>query len=315
MKISPSVWPILGDEDYTCAWFAFGGPISPRIGFQWVFRQAPRHRSWPRLNRDPDGVDRQAAAPYGLVKAGVLENHTSRDLSGHDSFCVASKQTKSKVLVKTERKKSAFFDLCMQRPWPPVVHCQSSSMQVNRCQGGQSSRLCRRTGSFPVVTVTNYSPNRSTLNDCNFVVSWRIELKFVALESWRVRFFLYSKFRCKTLRFEKSSAVPTVGVSFRLIINQFIWIWLFLTSFRAEVCEEQEWRVGLTYVPTTACIRCGASSRKRHGNRHAKPAGLRVPVRPNLRKFLVKCSTSGSFFVNFYTLFFSTTSSVLLRKV
>ena len=45
-----------------------------------------------------------------------------------------------------------------------------------------------------------------------------------------------------------------VGVSFRLIINQFIWIWLFLTSFRAEVCEEQEWRVGLTYVPTTACI-------------------------------------------------------------
>ena len=35
-----------------------------------------------------------------------------------------------------------------------------------------------------------------------------------------------------------------VGVSFRLIINQFIWIWLFLTSFRAEVCEEQEWRVG-----------------------------------------------------------------------
>ena len=106
-----------------------------------------------------------------------------------------------------------------------------------------------------------------------------------------------------------------VGVSFRLIINQFIWIWLFLTSFRAEVCEEQEWRVGLTYVPTTACIRCGASSRKRHGNRHAKPAGLRVPVRPNLRKFLVKCSTSGGFFVNFYTLFFSTTSSVLLRKV
>ena len=104
-------------------------------------------------------------------------------------------------------------------------------------------------------------------------------------------------------------------VSFRLIINQFTWIWLLLTSFRAEVCEEQEWRVGLTYVPTTACIRCGASSRKRHGNRHAKPAGLRVPVHPNLRKFLVKCSTSGGFFVNFYTLFFSTTSSVLLRKV
>ena len=89
-------------EDYTCACFAFGGPTSPRIGFQWVFRQAPQHRSWPRListRRDPDGVDRLATAP-GLVKAGVLENHTSRDLSGHDSFCVASKQTKNKVLVK-----------------------------------------------------------------------------------------------------------------------------------------------------------------------------------------------------------------------
>ena len=32
-------------------------------------------------------------------------------------------------------------------------------------------------------------------------------------------------------------------------------------------------------------------------------------------KFLVKCSTSGGFFVNFYKLFFSTTSSILLRKV
>ena len=103
-----------------------------------------------------------------------------------------------------------------------------------------------------------------------------------------------------------------VGVSFRLIINQFIWIWLFLTSFRAEVCEEQ---VGFPRPRAYACIRCGASSRKRHGNRHAKPAELRVPVRPNLRKFLVKCSTSGGFFVNFYTLFFSTTSSVSLRKV
>ena len=35
-----------------------------------------------------------------------------------------------------------------------------------------------------------------------------------------------------------------VGVSFRLIIYRFIWIWSFLTSFRAGVCEEQEWRVG-----------------------------------------------------------------------
>ena len=124
-------------------------------------------------------------------------------------------------------------------------------------------------------------------------------------------FFFLSVFVLHWLDQDQVINFPPVGVSFRLIINQFIWIWLFLTSFRAEVCEEQEWRV----VPTTACIRCGASSRKRHGNKHAKPAGLRVPVRPNLRKFLVKCSTSGGFFVNFYTLFFSTTSSVLLRKV
>ena len=96
---------------------------------------------------------------------------------------------------EAKRSKSAFVDLCMQRPWPLVVHCQS--MQVNRCQGGKSSRLCRRTGSFPVVTVTNYSPNRSTLNDCNFVVSWRIELKFVALESWRVPFFYSLSFVAK----------------------------------------------------------------------------------------------------------------------
>ena len=65
----------------------------------------------------------------------------------------------------------------------------------------------------------------------------------------------------------------------------------------------------------TARMLYGALSRKRHGNRHAKPAELRVPVHPNLRKYLVKCSTSGGFFVNFYTLFFSTTSSILLRKV
>ena len=105
--------------------------------------------------------------------------------------------------------------------------------------------------------------------------------------------FFFSFCICTALVQDQVINFLPVGVSFSLIINQFIWIWLFLTSFRAEVCEEQEWRV--TGVPTTACLRCGASSRKRHGNRHAKPAGLRVPVRPNLRKFLVKCSTSGAF--------------------
>ena len=46
------------------------------------------------------------------MKAGVLENHTSRVLSGHDSFCVASKVTKNKVLIKTERKKK---QICLRR--------------------------------------------------------------------------------------------------------------------------------------------------------------------------------------------------------
>ena len=71
----------------------------------WLSMGLQTSTTAPKLTTtQPDGVDRLAAAP-GLVKAGVLENHTSRDLSGHDSFCVASKQTKNKVLVKTERKK------------------------------------------------------------------------------------------------------------------------------------------------------------------------------------------------------------------
>ena len=46
-----------------------------------------------------------------------------------------------------------------------------------------------------------------------------------------------------------------VGISFRLIINQFIWIWLFLTSFRAEICEEPVAARVAGWVPTTACVR------------------------------------------------------------
>ena len=91
---------------------------------------------------------------------------------------------------KAKRSKSA--DLCTAMHAPVIcmtVGDMPVYMQMNRCQGGKSSRLCRRTGSFPVVTVTNLFANRSTLNSCNFVVSWRIDLKFVALESWRVSFF------------------------------------------------------------------------------------------------------------------------------
>ena len=56
--------------------------------------------------------------------------------------------------------------------------------------------------------------------------------------------FFFSFCICTALVQDQVINFLPVGVSFRLIINQFIWIWLFLTSFRVEVCEEQEWRVG-----------------------------------------------------------------------
>ena len=62
-------------------------------------------------------------------------------------------------------------------------------MQMNRCQGGKASRLVPSNRLFPMVTVTNWSPNRSTLNFSNFAVFRRIELKFVALENWNVPLF------------------------------------------------------------------------------------------------------------------------------
>ena len=57
-------------------------------------------------------------------------------------------------------------------------------------------------------------------------------------------FFFFSFCICTALVQDQVINFLPVGVSFRLIINQFIWIWLFLSSFRAEVCDEQEWRVG-----------------------------------------------------------------------
>ena len=130
---------------------------------------------------------------------------------------------------------AAVIESCWSRPfdrWSLHRHACASDMpaghmsvymQMNRCQRGKSSRLCRWTGSFLIVSVTNLSANRSTLNSCNFVVSWRIELKFVALESWRVSFFLQRKFCCKTLRFEKLSAVPTKRNQFRGQGSRRIW--------------------------------------------------------------------------------------------
>ena len=78
---------------------------------------------------------------------------------------------------------------------------------MNRCQGGKASRLVPSNRLFPMVTVTNWSPNRSTLNSCNFAVFWRIELKLVALESWKVSLFHSIIFIGKSSGL-KSSVVP-----------------------------------------------------------------------------------------------------------
>ena len=46
----------------------------------------------------------------------------------------------------------------------------SEYMQMNRCQGRKASRSVPSNRLFPMVTVTNDSENRSTLNSCNFAV-------------------------------------------------------------------------------------------------------------------------------------------------
>ena len=105
-----------------------------------------------------------------------------------------------------------------------------------------------------------------------------------------------------------------VGVFFRLIINS-SGSGCFLRVFQLKSVKSKSGGLGShDRVRTRAyavVLRQGNVMETDTPNRR----GLRVPVRPNLRKFLVKCSTSGGFFVNFYTLFFSTTSSILLRKV
>ena len=103
---------------------------------------------------------------------------------------------------KAYRRKSAGLCTAMHAPviWRsvtcicrmPLCICKWTVVRV------ENQAACAvDTGSFPVVTVTNLFANRSTLNSCNFVVSWRIELKFVALETWRVSFFNNIRFVAK----------------------------------------------------------------------------------------------------------------------
>ena len=57
-------------EDHTCAWFAFGGPTSPRIGVQWVFRPST---TTPKLTTTQPWLSRWIAASPGLVKVRPLQ--------------------------------------------------------------------------------------------------------------------------------------------------------------------------------------------------------------------------------------------------
>ena len=114
-----------------------------------------------------------------------------------------------------------------------------------------------------------------------------------------------------------------VGESFKnnQSINLFIWIWSFhpTPSFRAPECRNVgglHLGSGISRLRKYACIyamvlRQGNVMETGTPNRR----GYECQSGRTFRKFLVKCSSSGSFFVNFYTLFFSTTSSILLRNV
>ena len=65
-----------------------------------------------------------------------------------------------------------------------------------------------------------------------------LDFSFFRYNSFISLIFFFSFCICAALVQDQVINFLPVGVSFRLIINQFIWIWLFLTSFRAEVCEE-----------------------------------------------------------------------------
>ena len=76
-------------------------------------------------------------------------------------------------LLSEQSKASAHEDpnggkkqIGLRRSPAPTSEC----MQMNRCQGRKASRSVPSNRLFPMVTVTNDSQNRSTLNSCNFAV-------------------------------------------------------------------------------------------------------------------------------------------------
>ena len=97
-------------------------------------------------------------------------------------LCPNKPKKRPSACENCKAKRSNSADLCTASGMTDGdMHFQC--MQMNCCQGGKSNRSCHRTSSFHIVTVTILSANHSTFNSCNFTVSSRIKLKFVALES------------------------------------------------------------------------------------------------------------------------------------
>ena len=108
-------------------------------------------------------------------------HHANRYLWAHGSFVLCpnkANKASAQCAWRSERRKEANR--------PSSISGTDVGMYANEpLSGSKSKPLGAANRLFPMVTVTNESQNRSTLNFCNFAVPWRIELNFFALESWR----------------------------------------------------------------------------------------------------------------------------------
>ena len=168
--------------DDRCACFASVGTRSLRIGLQPVSQ--PNTTAVKLTTTQPwvDGKQLHPDPRRSPISKILVTSRQSLSLSTRLLRRVSeqSKQGQHPVHVEIWTEKDA------NRPSSISGTGRSECMQMNRCQGGKAVHSVPSNRLFPMVTVTNWSPNRSTLNSCNFAVFWRIDLKFVALESWRV---------------------------------------------------------------------------------------------------------------------------------
>ena len=146
-----------------------------------AFNESPNQAPWPwswQSNCTSPGPTEFANCKISGIMLIVIFGHMS------PSSCVRTKLTRP-VHSAHEDPNGEKKQIGLRRSPAPTSEC----MQMNRCQGRKARRSVPSNRLFPMVTVTNDSQNRSTLNSCNFVVPWRIELNFFALESWRVPLF------------------------------------------------------------------------------------------------------------------------------